>query len=168
MSALKKHLSPNFEQSIIFLKFSKLNPNFFDSWVFKGISKFQNSEHEVHQVGSNEACNQNFSFLALNTAELAAPLNSSENPRQRRVTDGKKIFALNSFFRYKKSWNVKICNKKKQMQTNTFHTSYVDSKNYPKLKFYWVNLQNFRAKSQISKLWAKYVLIWLKINIQSK
>jgi hypothetical protein len=39
---------------------------------FKGISKFQNSEYEVHQVGSNEAGSQNFSFIALNTAELAA------------------------------------------------------------------------------------------------
>jgi hypothetical protein len=76
---------------------------------FKGISKFQNSEYEVHQVGSNEAGSQNFSFLALNTAELAVRQISSKNPRQRRqrrqrrVTDGKFFFALNSFFRYKKS-----------------------------------------------------------------
>jgi hypothetical protein len=64
---------------------------------FKGISKFQNSEYKVHQVGSNEAGSQNFSFLALNTAELAAPQISSKNPRQGRVTYGKKFFALNSF-----------------------------------------------------------------------
>jgi hypothetical protein len=70
---------------------------------FKGISKFQNSEYEVHQVGSNEAGSQNFSFLALNTTELGAPQILSKNPRQRRVTDGKFFFALNSFFRYKKS-----------------------------------------------------------------
>jgi hypothetical protein len=76
---------------------------------FKGISKFQNSEYEVHQIGSNEAGSQNFSFLALNTAELAAPQISSKNPRQRRqlrqrrVIDGNFFFALNSFFRYKKS-----------------------------------------------------------------
>jgi hypothetical protein len=67
------------------------------------LKEFQNSEYEVHQVGSNEACSQNFSFLALNTAELAAPQILSKNLRQRRVTD-----ALNSFFRYKKSVNVKI------------------------------------------------------------
>jgi hypothetical protein len=61
---------------------------------FKGISKFQNSEYEVHQEGSNEDVSQNFSFLALNTAELVAPQISSKNPRQgrqRRVTDGKKF-----------------------------------------------------------------------------
>jgi hypothetical protein len=72
----------------------------------KGISKFQNSEYEVHQVGSKEAGNQNFSFLALNTAELDAPQISSKNSRQgrhRRVTDGKFNFALNSFLRYIKS-----------------------------------------------------------------
>jgi hypothetical protein len=62
--------------------------------LFKGISKFQNSLYEVHQVGSNEAGSQNFSFLALNTAELAARQISSKNPRQRRVTD-------RFFFRYK-------------------------------------------------------------------
>jgi hypothetical protein len=50
---------------------------------FKGISKFQNSEYEVHLVGSNEAGSQNFSFLALNTAELAARQISYKNPRQR-------------------------------------------------------------------------------------
>jgi hypothetical protein len=60
---------------------------------FKGISKFQNSEYEVHQVGLNEAGSQNFSFLALNTAELVARQISSKNPRQRRVTDGN-IFLL--------------------------------------------------------------------------
>jgi hypothetical protein len=51
------------------------------------LKEFQNSEHEVHQVGSNEACSQNSSYLALNTAEEAAPQISSKNPRQRRVTD---------------------------------------------------------------------------------
>jgi hypothetical protein len=81
--------------------FKFLTPEF-----FKGISKFQNSEYEVHQVGSNEAGSQNFSFRALNMAELAAPQISSKNPRQGRqgrVTDGKIFFALNSFFRNKKS-----------------------------------------------------------------
>jgi hypothetical protein len=58
-----------------------LTPEFF--------KEFQNSEYEVHQVGSNEAGSQNFSFLALNTAELAARQISPKNPRQRRVTDGK-------------------------------------------------------------------------------
>jgi hypothetical protein len=52
------------------------------------LKEFQNSEYEVHQVGSNEAGRQNFSFVALNTAELAAPQISSKNRRQRRVTDG--------------------------------------------------------------------------------
>jgi hypothetical protein len=55
------------------------------------LKEFQNSEYEVHQVGSNEAGSQNFSFLALNTAELAAPQISSKNRRQlrkRHVTDG--------------------------------------------------------------------------------
>jgi hypothetical protein len=73
---------------------------------FKGITKFQNSEYEVHQVGSNETGSQNFSFLVLNTAELGAPQISSKNPRQcrqRRVTDGIFFSALNLFFRYKKS-----------------------------------------------------------------
>jgi hypothetical protein len=67
------------------------------------LKKFQNSEYEVHQVGLNEDCSKNFSILALNMAELAAPQILFKNPRQRRVKDGKKIFALNSFFRYKKS-----------------------------------------------------------------
>jgi hypothetical protein len=35
--------------------------------------------YEVHKIGSNEAVNQNFSFLALNPAELAAPQISSKN-----------------------------------------------------------------------------------------
>jgi hypothetical protein len=48
------------------------------------LKKFQNSEYEVHQVGSNEAGSQNFSFLALNTAERVAPQIASKNPRQRR------------------------------------------------------------------------------------
>jgi hypothetical protein len=72
-----------------------------DSWVFK--EKIQNSEYEVHQVGSNKAGSQNFSFIALNTAELAAPQISSKNPQQRRVTDGKNFFALIPFFTYKNS-----------------------------------------------------------------
>jgi hypothetical protein len=85
------------------------------------LKKFQNSEYEVHQVGSKEACSQIFSFLPLNTAELDAPQISSKNLRQRHVTDGKTFFALNSFFRYKKSQNVQICNKKKiASETNTF------------------------------------------------
>jgi hypothetical protein len=70
---------------------------FFTPEFFKGISKFQNSEYEVHLVGSNEAGSQNFSFLALNTVELAAPQISSKNRRQRRVTDGNFFVALNSF-----------------------------------------------------------------------
>jgi hypothetical protein len=70
------------------------------------LKEFQNSEYEVHQVGSNEAGSQNFSFLALNTAEIAAPQISSKNRRQRRMTHGKFLFALNSFFRCKnpKTW----------------------------------------------------------------
>jgi hypothetical protein len=67
------------------------------------LKQFQNSEYEVHQVGSNEAGSQNFSFLALNTAELAARQIASKTPRQRRVTDGMSIFALNLYFRYIKS-----------------------------------------------------------------
>jgi hypothetical protein len=55
------------------------------------LKKFQNSEYEVQHVGSNEACSQNFSFLALNTTELAVPQILSKNQRQRRMTDGKKI-----------------------------------------------------------------------------
>jgi hypothetical protein len=83
---LQRHLLPNFEPSSILLKFSKQIFKFFDSWVFKGISKLQSSEYEVHQVGSNEGGSQNFSFLALNTAELAVPQISSKNRRQRRWT----------------------------------------------------------------------------------
>jgi hypothetical protein len=60
----------------------------------KEILKFQNSEYEVHQVGSNGACSQNFSFLALNTAELAVPQISSKNRRQRHVTDGNGILSI--------------------------------------------------------------------------
>jgi hypothetical protein len=58
--------------------------------------------YEVHQVGSNEACSQNFSFLALNTAELAAPQISFKNSRQgrqRRVTDG--FFSLQTCFTFR-------------------------------------------------------------------
>jgi hypothetical protein len=62
------------------------------------LKEFQNSEYEVHQVGSNGACSQNFSFLALNTAELAAPQISSKNRRQRRVTNGKKNSLLTRFY----------------------------------------------------------------------
>jgi hypothetical protein len=60
-----------------FLKVFKTDLKFIGWWVFQGISKFQNSEYKVHQVGLNEACSQNFSFLALETAELAAPQISS-------------------------------------------------------------------------------------------
>jgi hypothetical protein len=52
--------------------------------------EFQNFEilsMRTLQVSSNEACSQNFSFLAPNTAELAAPQFSSKNRRQRRVAD---------------------------------------------------------------------------------
>jgi hypothetical protein len=55
------------------------------------LKEFQNSEYEVHQVGLNEACIQNFSFLALNTAELAVFQISFKNRRQRRVTDDYKV-----------------------------------------------------------------------------
>jgi hypothetical protein len=68
----------------LILKFS--TPEF-----LKEFQNLTNSEYEVHQVSSNEASSQNFSFLALNTAELAAPQISVKNPRQRRqrrVTDG--------------------------------------------------------------------------------
>jgi hypothetical protein len=60
-------------RNFLFIKIFKNDFEYFDSLVFKGISKFQNSEYEVHQVGSYEAGSQNFSFLALNTAELDAP-----------------------------------------------------------------------------------------------
>jgi hypothetical protein len=83
-----------------FWKFSKLISKFFDSWFFKGISKYQNSEYEAHQVGSNGAFSQNFSFLALNTAEQAAFVQKPPaTTRDRR----KIFFALKSFYRYKKS-----------------------------------------------------------------
>jgi hypothetical protein len=59
------------------------------------LKEFQNSEYEVQQVVSNEACSQNFSFLVLNMAELVALQILSKNPRQRRVTEGI-VFALNS------------------------------------------------------------------------
>jgi hypothetical protein len=49
------------------------------------LKEFQNSEYEVHQIGPNKACSQNFSFLELNTAELAAPQILSKNFRQRRT-----------------------------------------------------------------------------------
>jgi hypothetical protein len=65
------------------------------------LKEFQNSEYEVHQVGSNEACSQNLSFLALNTAELAAPQILSKNPRQGRqgrVTDGNFFSLYTRFF----------------------------------------------------------------------
>jgi hypothetical protein len=69
---------------------------------------------EVHEVGSNEACSQNFSFLALNTAEIAAPQISSKNLRQRRATDGI-VFSFLTRFLGIKSPNVKICNNKKKI-----------------------------------------------------
>jgi hypothetical protein len=65
-------------------KNQKLYLNFLTPELFKGISKFPNSEYEVHQVGLNEAGSQNFSFLAPNTAELAEPQISFKNPRDRR------------------------------------------------------------------------------------
>jgi hypothetical protein len=75
------------------MKVFKTDYKFF--WLLIFLKEFQNFEHEVHQIGSNEACSQNFSFLALNTAELAAPQISYKNLRQRRVTDGNFYFALN-------------------------------------------------------------------------
>jgi hypothetical protein len=92
----KRHLLPNFEPSSIFWKFSKLISKFFDSRVFKGISKFQNSEYEVYPVGLNGACSQNFAGNAAWQTDF--------------------FFALNSFFRYKKPKNVKICNNKIKLQ----------------------------------------------------
>jgi hypothetical protein len=65
------------------------------------LKQFQNSEYEVHQIGSDKACSQNFNFLALNTAKLAAPQISSKTPRQfwqRRVTDGFFFSLLTHFF----------------------------------------------------------------------
>jgi hypothetical protein len=60
---------------------------------------------------------QNFSFLALNTAELAAPQISSKNLRQRRVTDVI-FFALNLFLLFSyEIWKVlvSLANKKKNI-----------------------------------------------------
>jgi hypothetical protein len=64
------------------LKVFKTDFKIFLLLSFKGISKFQNSEYDVHQVVSNEACSLNFSYLALNLAELAAPQILSKNLRQ--------------------------------------------------------------------------------------
>jgi hypothetical protein len=50
------------------------------------LKEFQN--FKILSIPWCTACSQNFSFLALNTAELAAPRISSKNLRQRRVTDG--------------------------------------------------------------------------------
>jgi hypothetical protein len=62
------------------------------------LKEFQNSEYEVHQVGSNQAGSQNFSFLALNPSTQI----SSKNRLQRR--DRRKLFfALNSFLGIKSS-----------------------------------------------------------------
>jgi hypothetical protein len=96
----KRHLLPNFEPSNIFWKFFKLVSIFLLPSFFKGISKYQNSEYKVNQVGSNEACSQNFSFLALNTAEPAVPQVSSSG---NAAWHTEFFFALNSFFGYKKS-----------------------------------------------------------------
>jgi hypothetical protein len=89
----------NFEPSSFFESFQIWFQDNLTSEFFKGISKFQNSEYKVDQVGSNGGGSQNFSFLALNTAELAAPQISSKKRRQRRqrrVADGF-FFALISF-----------------------------------------------------------------------
>jgi hypothetical protein len=82
-----------------------------------------------YQVGSNEACSQNFSFQALNTTELSAPQISSKNPRQRCVTDGKKIAS----------------------ETKTFHFSYEESKNKTKIE----NLQFSTCSMHLKMLYEK-------------
>jgi hypothetical protein len=81
------------------------------------LKEFQNSEYEVHQVGSNEAGSQNFSFLALNAAEPAAPQILSKNRRQRRVTDGIKVL---------KRQNLKLKKLQVKPLLSRFH---VESKN---------------------------------------
>jgi hypothetical protein len=63
---------------------------------FKGISKFQNSEYEVHQVGSNEAGCQNFSFLAINTAELRLKFRPKTHGKA-----GNAAWQTEIFFRFK-------------------------------------------------------------------
>jgi hypothetical protein len=88
------------------------------------LKEFQNSEYEVHKVGSNEASSQNFSFLELNTAGRAAPQISFKNRRQRRVTDGKNVFALNSILGIKSPETWKFTIKKNiASETNTSHIS---------------------------------------------
>jgi hypothetical protein len=63
--------------------------------LFKGISKFQNSEYEVHQVGSNKAGCLKFRLKTHGNAAWQTDF----------------FFRLNSFFRYKKpifhKWKVK-------------------------------------------------------------
>jgi hypothetical protein len=130
--------SIRFQQSQYLLKFKlRWKLNLVDFWhlfflllSFKGISKFQNSAYKVHQVGSNEACNQNFSFLALNTAELAAPKISSENLRQRRVTYGNFLSIYTRILGIKspKTWKFAIKKFFFESETNTFHISYVEIK----------------------------------------
>jgi hypothetical protein len=43
-----------------------LTPEFLKEFKF-----FKKFEYEVHQVGSNEACSQNFSFLETNTFHIS-------------------------------------------------------------------------------------------------
>jgi hypothetical protein len=55
----------------------------------------------VLQASSNYTGSQNFSFLALDTAELASIQISFKNRRQRRVTEGICFFTQINFFAIK-------------------------------------------------------------------
>jgi hypothetical protein len=70
------------------------------------------TDFKIFRLLSFGQVGQNFSFLALNTAELAVPQISFKNRRQRRGTNGKK-FALNSVFEIIKSPKTLKFQKKK-------------------------------------------------------
>jgi hypothetical protein len=87
----------------------------------------------MHKFGTNEAAahgSQNFSCLALNTAELATLQISSKNLRQRRMTDGFFFSLWTHFLGLKSSKTWKFATKKIAGETKTFHISYVESKNW--------------------------------------
>jgi hypothetical protein len=60
---------------------------------------YQNSEYEVHQVGSENTESQNLSFLAFEGENEGV----TQICVQRRVTDGKIFFAQIMFLGHKKS-----------------------------------------------------------------
>jgi hypothetical protein len=73
----------------------------------------------MNQVGSNEACSQNFSFLALNTTEQAAPQISAKVLRDRRTFFcSKLVFIFRIYEMYKgkywfhsKNFEIFFCSK---------------------------------------------------------